>query len=163
MRTICPHCKVLIPYSSRLAGRPATCPACHRTFDMPSPDEQAKLIEQVGALKRDQRARFERARQRRLAAPPGSEYPALRLIAGLLQFLAVVVLALCLVNAAITVAGDAPWPAKAWLLAVSIALVVLAPVLLWGLGELILLLIDMANEVRATRLAIARLRRKKGP
>jgi len=163
MRTICPHCKVLVPYSSRLAGRPATCPACHRTFDMPSPDEQARLIEQVDALKRDQRARFERARQRRLAAAPGSESPALRLIAGLLQFLAVVVLALLLVNATTALLGDAQWPAEAWGPAVLNALVVLAPVLLWGLGELILLLIDTANEVRSTRLEITRLRRKKGP
>jgi hypothetical protein len=130
---------------------------------MPSPDEQAKLIEQVDALKLEQKARFERARQRRLAAPPGSEYPALRLIAGLLQFLAVVVLALWLVNVAITVASDVAWPAKAWALAVSVALVFLGPVLLWGLGELILLLIDIAGDIRVTRLEITRLRRRKGP
>jgi hypothetical protein len=39
---------------------------------------------------------------------------------------------------------------------------VFGPIFLWGMGELILLMIDIANDMRATRMEITRLRRKKG-
>jgi hypothetical protein len=163
MKTLCPHCKMLIPYSARLAGREARCPVCGEPFDMPSPDEQAKLIQQDDALRREQARRFEHARQRRtLAAAEAGRYPALRFIAGLLQFLALLVLVAALVSLVAVALSNAPWEAKLWRIALSFGFVLMGPVLLWGLGELILLLIDVANDMRATRQEITRLRRRKG-
>jgi hypothetical protein len=40
--------------------------------------------------------------------------------------------------------------------------ILIGPVLLWGVGELLFLLVDMANDIRATRPEITRLRRRKG-
>ena len=42
------------------------------------------------------------------------------------------------------------------------AYIVLGPILLWGIGELILLFVDMANDLRATRRELTRLRRRRG-
>jgi len=163
MNTICPHCKMLIPYSARLAGRPATCPLCHTPFEMPSPDEQAQLIARVDALKQEQSDRFEHARQRRvLPVAEGSRYPALRFIAGLLQFLALVVLLLSIAGLVAVALNDLSLETKSWVVPVLLVDMVFGPIFLWGMGELILLMIDIANDMRATRMEITRLRRKKG-
>lgn len=162
MKTLCPHCKMLIPYSARLAGRTTTCPVCHTQFAMPSPDEQARLIAEEQSLRDDQQQRFERARQKRLMpSEEAGRYPALRFVAGLVQFLAVVVFFLAVVGIVAVSVSEMLWEVKVqWAVTLATAAVI-GPVLLWGLGELIILFIDMANDMRATRQEIARLRRKK--
>jgi hypothetical protein len=164
MNTICPHCKLRIPYSVRQAGQSVACPLCRTQFVMPTPDQQAKLIEEVDVLKREQTERFERARAGRSASvEEGRRYPALRFIAGVYQFLAVASLFLALVGLAAIFVVEMPSPserlqAAAWL----VGYVLIGPVLLWGAGELLFLLVDMANDIRATRQEITRLRRRKG-
>jgi hypothetical protein len=162
MNTICPHCKRLIPYSARWAGRPATCPECHQPFEMPSPDEQAKLLAQEEALKQEQTQRFEHARERRgVPAEAAARYPALRFIAGLLQFLAGLALVGSLLGLALVALSGLPGEVLIPRLIQLTVVMVLSPVLLWGLGELIYLLIDMANDIHAARQELTRLRRKK--
>jgi anti-sigma factor RsiW len=162
MKTVCPHCTSLIPYSSRLAGRTATCPVCHQRYEMPSPAEQARLLAEDESLRNEQKERFERARQRRITpAEEATRYPALRFIANLLQFLAVTTLFLSVAGVVVVLLSGEPWRSQVQgLIGLGVA-AVLPPVLLWGLGELIGLLIDMANDARVARQELSRLRRKK--
>jgi len=163
MNTICPHCKMRIPYSARQAGKPVTCPLCHTQFAMPTPDQQARLIEEVDVLKREQAERFERARGSRSVLPEeGRRYPALRFLAALHQFLAVTTLFLALVGLGSLFIVEMPPQGKVQAAVLLVAYIVLGPILLWGIGELILLFVDMANDLRATRRELTRLRRRRG-
>ncbi len=163
MNTICPHCQMRVAYNARQAGKPVTCPVCHAQFPMPTPNEQAKLIEEVGVLKREQMERFRRARESRSSLPEeGSRYPALRFVAGLLQFLAVAVLFLSSVGLVAVGITEMPGEQKIQFAVFLSASILLGPAVLWGMGELILLLVDMANDMRATRHEITRLRRRRG-
>jgi hypothetical protein len=159
VNTICPHCKTPIRYSARLAGEPVCCPVCQQEFAMPTPDEQAKLLTENDTLRREQQARFARARARGLHAQDvANRYPALRFLAGLHQFLAMAVLFGSLVGLATLWVIDLPmqWRIQGTVLLAVVALA--APAMLWGAGELILLFVDMANDARMARMEVARLR-----
>ncbi len=129
---------------------------------MPAPDEQARLIGEQDVLQYEQAQRFAHARDRRtLPAEEPSRYPALKLVAGLCQFLAIALLFLAILGLAIVVPTQMPELVKVQTVVLLAAILVLGPVFLWGLGELILLFIDMAHDMRATRQEITRLRRKR--
>ncbi len=87
---------------------------------------------------------------------------ALRFVAGLLQFLALVVLLLSIAALVALAVTDLSLEVMSWAVPALMVGAVFGPLFLWGLGELILLMIDIANDLRATRLEITRLRRKKG-
>jgi len=162
MNTICPHCKMRIPYSARRAGQTVACPLCRIQFLMPTPGQQAKLIEEVDVLKQEQAERFERARAGRSGLPEESRrYPALRFIAGLHQFLAVATSFFALVGLGTLFVIEMPADLRVQVAVFLVAYILIGPVLLWGAGELLLLLVDMANDMRATRHEITRLRRRR--
>ena len=130
---------------------------------MPTPDQQARLIEEVDELRREQAERFERSRAGR---PASSEerrrYPALRFIAGFCQFLAIASFFLAVAGLAVVLFIEMPASIRVVTALSLAAAAVIVPVFLWGVGELLLLLVDMANDIRATRHEIWRLRRRRG-
>jgi hypothetical protein len=162
VNTICPHCKTPIRYSARLAGEPVVCPVCQKEFTMPEPDQQARLLAEDETLRREQQARFARSRAR----PPhvqelAQRYPALRFLAGLHQFLALAVLFGSLVGLATLWILELPMETRVQGTVFLAVVAPAAPAVLWGIGELILLFVDMANDARIARIEVERLRRKR--